>query len=110
LSHIWLDGGYKGEGKGKAWIEKQFGWTAEIVQHPPKPRGAWARPDQVIGGSKSMPPGFRLLSRRWVFEHTFSGLCQSRRLSKDYEWLSATSEALIYIVMTRLILRRLTRR
>jgi hypothetical protein len=42
LSHIWLDGGYKGAGKGKEWIEKELGWKAEIVQHPPKPRGVWA--------------------------------------------------------------------
>ncbi|HYH85581.1 MAG TPA: transposase, partial [Pyrinomonadaceae bacterium] len=34
-------------------------------------------------------------------------LCQSRRLSKDYERLAATSETLIYVAMTRLMLRRL---
>jgi transposase len=111
LSHVWLDGGYKGKGKGKEWIEKQLGWRAEIVQHPPKPRGVWARPETVIDWSKLMPPsGFRILARRWVVERTFSWLGQSRRLSKDYEWLTATGEAIIYIVMTRLMLRRLTRK
>jgi putative transposase len=48
------------------------------------------------------------LSRRWVIERTFSWFGQSRRLSKDYERLCATSEALIYIMMIRLMLRRLT--
>jgi transposase len=111
LSHVWLDGGYKGEGKGKEWIEKNMGWTAEIVQHPPKPRGVWARPDQVIDWSQIMPPpGFRVLPRRWVVERTFAWLGQSRRLSKDYERLPATGESIIYIVMTRLMLRRLTRK
>jgi len=111
LSHVWLDGGYKGEDKGKQWIEQQLGWTAEIVQHPPKPRGVWAYPDVVIDWSKIMPPpGFRVLPRRWVVERTFSWFGQSRRLSKDYERLPATSEAMIYIVMTRLMLRRLTQR
>jgi putative transposase len=34
LSHLWLDGGYKG--KSKEWIERALGCTVEIVQHPPK--------------------------------------------------------------------------
>ena len=32
-----------------------------------------------------------------------------RRLSKDYEYLTTTSVAVIYLAMTRLLLRRLTR-
>ncbi len=36
LSPLWLDGGYRGEDKGKDWVEKVLGWTAEMVQHPPK--------------------------------------------------------------------------
>lgn len=27
LSHLWLDAGYNGEGKGKDWAEKALGWT-----------------------------------------------------------------------------------
>ena len=30
-----------------------------------------------------------------------------RRLSKDYEYLTATSESVTYLAMTRLLLRRL---
>jgi putative transposase len=41
-------------------------------------------------------------------ERTFAWLGQSRRLSKDYERLPATSEAMIYGAMSRLMLRRLT--
>jgi len=110
LSHVWLDGGYKGEDKGKEWIEKELGWRAEIVQHPPKPRGIWAPADAVIDWSKVMPPsGFRVLPRRWVVERTFSWFGQSRRLSKDYEYLPESSEAMAYVTMTRLMLRRLAR-
>jgi hypothetical protein len=42
-----------------------------------------------------------------VVERTFSWFGQSRRLSKDYERLCETSEALIYTTMMRLMLRRL---
>jgi putative transposase len=53
------------------------------------------------------PPGFRVLPRRWVAERTFAWLDQNRRLSKDYERLCATSEAVIYVAMIRLMVRRL---
>jgi hypothetical protein len=37
LSHLWLDAGYTGEGKGADyWVQKVVGWTAEIVRHLPK--------------------------------------------------------------------------
>ena len=51
--------------------------------------------------------GFVLLKRRWVVERTFAWLTQCCRLGKDYEVLPARSEALIYIAMTRLMIRRL---
>jgi putative transposase len=108
LKHLWLDAGYTGKGKGKEWVEQALGWTVEIVRHPPKPRGVWAPADAVIDWAAILPPpGFQVLPRRWVVERTFSWLGQSRRLSKDYERLCATSETLIYLAMTRLMLRRL---
>jgi putative transposase len=71
------------------------------------------------GGRKPrwLPPGatppivsrFAVVPRRWVVERTFAWLGRFRRLSKDYELLTATSEAVIYLAMTRLLLRRLTR-
>ena len=36
LSHLWMDAGSTGEGKGADWVEKVLGWTAQIVRHPPK--------------------------------------------------------------------------
>jgi len=42
-----------------------------------------------------------------VVERTFAWICHNRRMSKDYERLCATSEAFVYAVMTRLMVRRL---
>jgi putative transposase len=42
-----------------------------------------------------------------VVERTFSWIDHNRRLSKDYEKLTATSEAFVYVAMTRLMARRL---
>lgn len=106
VEHVWVDQGYTGTGK--TWIEEQLGWTVEVVQHPPKPRGVWAPVGAVIDWDTIIPKGFRgVLPRRWVAERTFAWLGQSRRLSKDYERLCETSEALIYATMTRLMVRRL---
>ena len=114
LQHVWLDAGYNGRGKGKDWIERALGWSAEIVAHRRRPSKIWIfddLPDDQIDWSKYLlPPGFRVLPRRWVVERTFAWQGQSRRLSKDYELLCSTSEALIYVCMIRLMLRRLTRR
>lgn len=111
LTHLWLDGGYNGAGKGKSWVEQALGWTAQIVQHPPKPRYVWAREGETIDWAAILPPpGFRgVLPRRWVVERTFAWLGQNRRLSKDFERLTSTGEALIYVAMTRLMARRLAR-
>lgn len=111
LTHLWLDGGYNGAGKGKSWVEQALGWTAQIVQHPPKPRHVWAPAGATIDWAAILPPpGFRgVLPRRWVVERTFAWLGQNRRFSKDFERLCATSEALIYLAMARLMVRRLAR-
>lgn len=118
LQHVWLDAGYngkgKGKGKGKDWIETALGWSADIVKHRPRYKKVWILgdiPDDQIDWSRYFPPpGFRVLPRRWVVERDFAWLGQSRRLSKDYELLCTSSEAMIYVCMSRLMLRRLTRR
>ncbi len=108
LAHIWLDQGYTGAGK--AWIERELGWSVEIVKHAPRPRGMWVFPGQEVDPTIfQRPKGFRHLPRRWVIERTFSWFGQARRLSKDYERLPETEEAMIYATMCRLMLKRLAR-
>ena len=53
--------------------------------------------------------GFVVIPKRWIVERTFGWLNRSRRLSKDYEERSDVSEAMIYIAMIHLMLRRLHR-
>ena len=117
VGHVWVDQGYTGAGK--AWIEEHLRWTVEVVKHPWQARGAWVphgdrdRLETVWFTWERLPPRpkvFRgVLPRRWVVERTFGWFGQSRRLSKDYERLCETSEALIYATMTRLMIRRLAR-
>jgi len=113
LTHLWLDAGYNGKGKGKDWAEKALGLTAEVVQRPRRPRYVWVKEGEEIDWErirKLLPkPGFKVLPRRWVVERTFSWIDQNRRMSKDYERLPESSEAFIYLAMTRLMVRRLAR-
>jgi putative transposase len=51
--------------------------------------------------------GFVLLPKRWVVERTFGWFGKYRRLSKDYEYLTASSEAMIYVAMIHLMVRRI---
>ena len=115
LGHLWVDQGYTGSGR--EWIERELGWSVEVVQHPAKPRGEWVplrtgadpRPFEW----RRLPPertGFRgVLPRRWVVERTFAWIGHSRRLAKDYERLCESGQALIYAAMTRIMVRRLAR-
>jgi putative transposase len=104
LSHLWPDAGYNGKGKGKDWVEKVLGWTAEIVKRPRR----WIR---VPEGEEPppYPKGFIILPRRWVVERSFSWTNQNRRMSKDHERAPETGEAFMYVGMTRLMVRRLAR-
>jgi putative transposase len=128
LSHVWMDAGYTGQGRGADWVQKgcrrgaegvqkALGWTTQIVRHPPKlaPEEVmkmwvreWAKEGVAIDLKKlSGPRRFGDLPRRWVVERTFSWLSQNRRMSKDYERLPESSEAFVYVAMTRLMVRRL---
>lgn len=50
---------------------------------------------------------WEILPKRWVVERTFGWLNNSRRLSKDYEISIASSENMIKIAHSRILLKRL---
>ncbi len=103
LQHIWADSAYAG--KCAEWVHTTLGWTLEIVKHWwTGVRWVWVGPGQA---PPTVPSGFQVLPRRWVVERTFAWLLMFRRLSKDYEELPETSEALIYLAMSRLMVKRL---
>jgi len=84
LKLIWADGAYTSIVE-KA--RKQFGWVLEIVK----------RSDEV--------KGFKVLPHRWVVERTFGWLGRYRRLARDYEHTTSSSESMVYIASIRRMLK-----
>jgi putative transposase len=102
MEKVWAERGYNG--KIGEWIKERLGWALEIV----KPPRRWVR----APANEEPPPypaGFIVLPRRWVIERTIAWIMRNRRMSRDYEFLNETTEALIYVTMIRLMLRRLTK-
>lgn len=89
LHKVWVDGAYSG--KLVEWVREKTNIIFDVIRRPRNSKG------------------FVLLKKRWVVERTFGWLNQSRRLSKEYEVLSDTSEAFVYIAMTHLMVRRLAK-
>lgn len=90
LRLIWADGGYAG---------KLIEWVRNVREHRKLRLEIVKRNDNI--------KGFVVLPHRWVVERTFGWLGRYRRLSKDYEQLTCSSEAMIYIAMIGLMLKRL---
>ena len=102
LKRIWADMGYRGQPL-KEWIEQECGWELEVVKRPNK----WGR--YPIDVEPPEMPAFTVLRHRWVVERTFGWVGRYRRMSKDYEYLVESSEAMVYLTMIRLMLKRLAR-
>lgn len=88
LKKLWADGMYQKNGL-VDWVRDSLNITLEIVER---------EPDQV---------GFKVLPRRWLVERTFAWLGRYRRLSKDYEHCTKSSEAMLYLASIHTMLKRL---
>ena len=86
LQKVWVDEGYRGEAL-KTWVAEHDQIELEVVERT--------------------GPGFQVVKRRGVVERTFAWLLNFRRLSKDYEVLTRSSEAFIHLAMSYLLLKRL---
>lgn len=89
ITKVWADGAYSGELVRRARDELKI--DLEIVKPPPDTHT------------------FKVLHHRWIVERTFGWWNRERRLSKDYERLPMTTEALVHVSMIRLMTRRLAR-
>lgn len=90
LKLIWADNGYHSNAL-RGWVKDHL--DADFV---------WVKRQLPFAGGRSMP-------HRWVVERTFAWMGRWRRLSKDYEQLPRVSEALLYLVMAKLMLSRVAR-
>jgi len=88
IQKIWADGGYRGE-PFETWLQQNIQCEIEIAVRPPNAEG------------------FILVPVRWVVERTFAWLGRYRRLSKDYERCTKSSEAMIYLASIRTMLKRI---
>lgn len=86
LKLIWADAGYQGKEMIES-IKTLTGIRLEI--------------------SKRSEQRFEVVPRRWVVERTIAWSNRYRRLSKDYEYRTTTSEAMIYMTGIKLLLRRI---
>jgi putative transposase len=105
LRPLWADQAYTGPIGD--WITEHLGWTVEIVERSPR-RGFVVTADGAFQHVK-LPAVFESLPRRWAVERTLAWTSHYRRMSRDYERLPSTSEALISLTGIRLLLSRLTR-
>jgi putative transposase len=90
LRTVWADSKYHNH-KLNTWKDSQTNlpWKLEIVSRTRDTKG------------------FVLLPKRWVVERTFAWLGRSRRLSKDYERRTDSSESMVRINAIHLLLKRM---
>ena len=88
LQKVWVDGTYRGV----EWHEEvkaEYGIELEVMKN------------------ETGVKGFVVQAKRWVVERTFGWFIQARRLVREYEKLPESTEAMLHLVMIRILVRRL---
>ena len=94
LEQLWADAGYAGGTL-----------AAALRAHAAHPG---LRLD-IIKRSDPAPKGFQVQPKRWIVERTLGWLMQARRLVRDYETKTTSSEAMIFLQSSRIMLRTLAK-
>lgn len=87
LKLIWADTAYGG--KLVIWVKRNLKCRLEIIKRSDKAQG------------------FQVQPHRWIVERTFAWFGNYRLLDKEHETTLESSEGDIYLVMTRIMLRRM---
>lgn len=82
----------------------KYGKDLEVVKRPQARIRIYNENLQVEWIRRERP--FQILPKRWVVERTFAWIGRYRRMSKDYEYFTKTSESMIYLCMTKTMLSR----
>ncbi|WP_089102836.1 IS5 family transposase [Streptomyces hyaluromycini] len=85
----------------KSWVDT--GFKNAVVEH-----GARLGIDVEVVNRKPDTRGFHVVKRRWVVERSIGWIMMHRRLARDYETLTASSEAMIHIASVDNLARRIT--
>lgn len=103
LQTIYADGGYKSSFEYRLF--SIFGKWPTIIKGKvtkkvsPLPQSKYAKIKVVVGTN--------LAPKRWIVERTIAWFNHFRRLARDFEKTTSNSEAMIYLAMTQILLRRL---
>jgi transposase len=85
----------------KSWVDT--GFKNAVVEH-----GATLGIDVEVVNRNPDSRGFEVVKRRWVVERSIGWIMMHRRLARDYETLTASSEAMIHIASIDNLARRIT--
>ncbi len=89
LELLWADSKYHNRHLTGWLVRTEAGYRVQVVSRPPGSRG------------------YVKLPRRWVVERTFAWLGRYRRNSRDYEWHTHSSEAMLGLSSIHRMLRLL---